>query len=151
MQLTFIMNNEENTSIIKQRLLDICDGLGISARAFSANIGMSATYLNSLNKDVTSAVLNNILSAYPNINIMWIITGKGEIFKSDNKKPSEDGDLTLFLKEENKNLKEENKSLYKEIGKLEGINQELKKRIALMENDAKCVVVSGSDLVIENT
>ncbi|MEY8587908.1 hypothetical protein [Phocaeicola sartorii] len=141
------MNSEENTSIIKQRLLEICDDLEISARAFSTKIGMSATYLTSLNKDVTSSVLNNILSAYPDIDIMWIITGKGEKFKSDHKKPSDSDNLTIFMKEEIRDLKEENKALYKEIGKLEGVIQELKKRVVLTENDVGCAAASGSDLV----
>ena len=70
-------------SDVKQRLLDICVILNISARSFSTSIGMSPTYLTSLNKDITSAVLNNIYINYPNVNILWIITGEGEMLNSD--------------------------------------------------------------------
>ena len=77
------MAKEIPVSDVKQRLLDICATLEISARSFSSSIGMSPTYLTSLNKDITSAVLNNIYINYPNVNILWIITGKGEMLNTD--------------------------------------------------------------------
>lgn len=77
------MAKEISLSDVKQRLLNICAALKISARSFSSSIGMSPTYLTSLNKDITSAVLNNIYINYPNVNILWIITGEGEMLNTD--------------------------------------------------------------------
>lgn len=71
------MEDKNSDSVVKQRLLEICRILNVSARTFSTSIGMSPTYLASLNKDITSSVLNNIYITYPSVDIIWIITGKG--------------------------------------------------------------------------
>lgn len=79
------MEDKNSDSVVKQRLLEICRILNVSARSFSTSIGMSPTYLTSLNKDITSSVLNNIYITYPSVDIIWIITGKGSplLSKSD--------------------------------------------------------------------
>ena len=46
--------------MIKQRLLDICEALNISANQFSIDIGMSRSYIANLKKDITTEVLLNI-------------------------------------------------------------------------------------------
>ena len=63
---------------------------------------------------------------------------------------SNNDSLTIYLGKENKELKVKNEELNREIGKLEGQIIELKKRV-LVEDVAKCVIASGSDLAVENT
>ena len=76
------MKKKSGTSVIQQRLFDICDEMAVSRRAFSMNIGKSASYLTNLVDDITTEVLNNIFVKYPQINLMWIITGTGDKFIS---------------------------------------------------------------------
>lgn len=89
------MEEKNSGSYIKQRLLEICRTLGLSARSFSTSIGMSPTYVTSLNKDITSSVLNNISINFPTVNIMWIITGKGKPLLEESKEVASDYSFEL--------------------------------------------------------
>ena len=108
--------------MIKQRLLDICEALNISANQFSIDIGMSRSYIANLKKDITTEVLLNIHVKYPSVNIMRIITGEGDI---------------LLCKQ---NLQIDN-SFFLEKCELKTI-----KKHAQVEDNAICADASGSDL-----
>ena len=58
--------------------------------------------------------MRKIYLTFPNVNIIWIITGEGDKFLSKEKNASNKDDLTNYLKEENKELKEEIKRLIQE-------------------------------------
>lgn len=131
------MKKKSGTSVIQQRLFDICDEMAVSRRAFSMNIGKSASYLTNLVDDITTEVLNNIFVKYPQINLMWIITGTGDKFISSD--PTDV--LFQHLKEENKELRIRNEELNREIGRLQEQLKETKKD-APEENDAKCATAS---------
>lgn len=89
------MEEKNSDSYVKQRLLEICRTLGLSARSFSTSIGMSPTYVTSLNKDITSSVLNNISINFPTVNIMWIITGKGKPLLEESEEVASDYSFEL--------------------------------------------------------
>lgn len=131
------MKKKSGTSVIQQRLFDICDEMAVSRRAFSMNIGKSASYLTNLVDDITTEVLNNIFVKYPQINLMWIITGTGDKFIS----PDPTDVLFQHLKEENKELRIRNEELNREIGRLQEQLKETKKD-APEENEAKCATAS---------
>lgn len=123
------MSKEKEPSVMQERLIALCDALGLSRREFSVSIGKTCTYVSSLNKDITVSVLNNILVTYPNVNLMWLITGKGDILL---KEPIKE-ELSDYIQTENKALKKENKELLLEVGRLQGIISELKKGRAQMD------------------
>lgn len=91
------------------------------------SIGKTSTFVTSMNRDVTVGVLNNIYIRYPQVNLMWLITGKGDMLL---KEPMKE-ELSNYIQEENKELKKENKELLMEVGRLQGIISELKKVDAL--------------------
>ena len=96
---------------------------------------------------------SQILRAFKDINARWLLTGEGEMIQNDGAfaaSNSNNDSLTIYLGKENKELKVKNEELNREIGKLEGQIIELKKRV-LVEDVAKCVIASGSDLAVENT
>ena len=66
-----------------------------SDSSFSTSIGMSPTYVTSLNKDITSSVLNNISINFPTVNIMWIITGKGKPLLEESEEVASDYSFEL--------------------------------------------------------
>lgn len=134
--LTFIIY-----MMIKQRLLDICEALNISANQFSIDIGMSRSYIANLKKDITTEVLLNIYVKYPSVNIMRIITGEGDILLS---KQNLQIDNSFFLEKYNQ-LEIENKKLLLEVGELKGELKTIKKH-AQVEDNAICADASGSDL-----
>lgn len=139
--LTFIMGTKQKSSAVRDRLIALCEALELSRREFSISIGRTSTYVTSLNNDITSGVLNDISITYPQVNIMWLITGKGEKFIT----PEPTDALFQHLKEENKELKIRNEELNREIGKLQEQIKEIKKHVPEKDN-VICAIASGSDL-----
>ncbi|MEL5895010.1 hypothetical protein AAE250_16145 [Bacteroides sp. GD17] len=130
--------------MIKQRLLDICKALGISASEMSTSIGMSRPYIANLKKDITTEVLLNIHTKYPSVNIMRIITGEGDILLDDNKNLNSEINFSFFIEKYNQ-LESENKKLLLEIGELRGQLKVIKKDVH-EESNVICAIASGSDL-----
>ena len=117
---------------IKARLYLLAKKLGITPNEFSIRIGKDRTYLSKISKEIQTDVLRNIFVAFPCVNILWIITGEGEILfqKADETLQSSDASLLLrmFNKETEKveklqneleDLINENKELVKEKGSLQ--------------------------------
>lgn len=125
------MSKEKKPSIMQERLFALCEALEVSRREFSISIGKTSTFVTSMNRDVTVGVLNNIYIRYPQVNLMWLITGKGDMLL---KEPIKE-ELSNYIQEENKELKKENKDLLKEVGRLQGIISEKEKIIADLKKE----------------
>lgn len=67
---------------VKERLKIFIKCLGISVLTFEKSIGVSNGYVNSISKGIGKDILNSILEKYSNLNIEWLLTGKGEMLKS---------------------------------------------------------------------
>lgn len=107
-----------DNNTVKERLIQLCSALNIRSSQFSRKIGKSREYIRKISGEIGSDVLRDIHYLYPNVNLTWIITGEGEIFLLTDKSTSNDNNLTIYLKEENKELKEEVKRLIQENAKL---------------------------------
>lgn len=129
---------ENFKSEMQRRLCLLTEALGVSNREFSRKIGKSDNYIATMNIDITVGVVNNIYTAYPQTNLVFLITGKGDIL---NKEPISE-ELSSYLKKENLELKNENKELLMEIGRLQGILSETKKMDAQQECTANCASVT---------
>ncbi|WP_353655883.1 hypothetical protein [Robiginitalea aurantiaca] len=58
---------------------------GLSARQFDLSIGASNGYTLRMQKNkasIGSDVIENILNTYPDLNVVWLLTGSGEMLKS---------------------------------------------------------------------
>jgi hypothetical protein len=58
---------------------------GLSARQFDLSIGASNGYTLRMLKNkasIGSDVIETILKTYPDLNVVWLLTGSGEMFKS---------------------------------------------------------------------
>jgi transcriptional regulator with XRE-family HTH domain len=76
---------ENNTSISK-RINELIDYKNISINSFAKKVGASNSYFNKLIKNSTtigSDKLECILKAYPEINPVWLISGKGKMILDD--------------------------------------------------------------------
>lgn len=68
------------------RLLQFIKYAGLSARQFDLSIGASNGYTLRMKKNsasIGSDVIENILKTYPQLNVIWLITGKGEMLKEN--------------------------------------------------------------------
>ena len=68
------------------RLMQFIKYAGLSARQFDLSIGASNGYtlrMQKNNASIGSDVIENILKAYPQLNVVWLITGEGEMLKEN--------------------------------------------------------------------
>ena len=68
------------------RLIQFIEYVGLSARQFDLSIGAANGYTLRMKKNhasVGSDVIENILKTYPQLNVVWLITGEGKMIKED--------------------------------------------------------------------
>ena len=104
----------ETDTSIKERLVQLCDALNVTPNQFSLQIGKSREFVRKITGEIGSDALRNIFRTHPNVNLVWLITGKGDKFLENDTLSSNNESLTSYLKEENKELKEEIKRLIQE-------------------------------------
>ncbi len=110
------------------RLIQFIKFAGLSARQFDLSIGAGNGYtlrMKKNNASIGSDVIENILKVYPELNVVWLITGEGEMFKKKVEIENFDFDhLTKSRQQEIENLieqkikerqEEELKRLLKEV------------------------------------
>ena len=79
-----MQEKEQKKSPIKQRILHFVDTLGISKRDFYTQIGVSRGTLES-NTGITEDIITKFITIFPTINIEWLMTGDGEMYKTTKK------------------------------------------------------------------
>ena len=75
-----MQENEQKISPIKQRILQFADTLGVSKRKFYDQIGVSRGTLES-KTGITEDVMAKFIANFPEVNIDWLVTGNGEIYR----------------------------------------------------------------------
>lgn len=71
----------QNISPVKRRILSFAQTLGISKREFYTTIGVSRGTLES-KTGITEDVVAKFIARYPQVNIEWLVTGEGEMYKT---------------------------------------------------------------------
>jgi hypothetical protein len=67
------------------RLMQFIQHAGMSARQFDLSIGASNGYtlrMKKNNASIGSDVIENILRIYPQLNVVWLLTGEGNMLKT---------------------------------------------------------------------
>ena len=68
---------------IKERMLEFIESMNLSKKEFETASGLSNGYLNNCKGNVGAAKLEGILTAYPQLNRTWLLTGEGEMLITD--------------------------------------------------------------------
>lgn len=105
-----MQEKEQIISPIKQRILHFAGTLGISKRDFYAKIGVSRGTLES-KTGITEDVITKFFATYPEINIEWLMTGRGDMQKTNHtsKLPTSDNEGLPRIKDnEKETAKQEN-------------------------------------------
>ena len=69
--------------MIKERIIQFIDLKGVKKEHFYNKIGMTSANFRGKAKEtpINSTAIENILSEFPDLNLDWLITGKGEMTK----------------------------------------------------------------------
>lgn len=73
------MNEDE---VLKCRVSKYCKRKNIAISKFESLAGLSNGYVNRVSKRPSSEKLDKIKTAFPDLNIDWLLTGEGEMLKS---------------------------------------------------------------------
>lgn len=67
--------------MIKERIIQFIDYKGVVKERFYEKIGMTSANFRGKAKEtpINSTAIENILSEFPDLNLEWLITGKGEM------------------------------------------------------------------------
>ncbi len=108
----------ENFNQIKKRMLEYADKKGISVRKLCEIISVNSSNFAAANlkSSINSDALCRFLSSFPDVNIEYILFGKGEILRKEEVEISvKDGFSEKIFRE----LLEKNAELNRRIGRLE--------------------------------
>ena len=77
------MRNIDTNSSIRQRMLQLCDYLGVSPNKLSEDSGLNRNYVSRLKDVISSDLLRYLYRNYDNVSIEWILTGNGKMLLPD--------------------------------------------------------------------
>ena len=69
-------------STVKERLTEYLKAKRISKSEFGKVIGVSNAYVSAIRKTISTEKIQSIASSYPDLNIEWLLTGEGEMLKT---------------------------------------------------------------------
>lgn len=68
----------------RDRLLTLIKALGLSVRSFEQKIDVSNGYIRSMKNGMSNKKLQNLKSAFPQVNISWLLNGTGDMLDNKN-------------------------------------------------------------------
>lgn len=66
---------------VKDRLKTFCKAEKTTVSAFEASIGVANGYVNAISKSIGIDKVQTILEKFPNLNLEWLLVGKGNMYK----------------------------------------------------------------------
>jgi transcriptional regulator with XRE-family HTH domain len=121
---------------ISERLASIVD-IEKNQAEFCRKTGIGRATLNQIirgNRNMSSSTIEMVLKAFPKLNARWLITGEGEIWKSD-------------YEEKYKNLSQEVEDLLKELEEKTNVIKNLNKFSEYLQRENERLI---KDLDLEN-
>lgn len=69
---------------VKERLIQFVSYKRMSKRKFQERISVSNSYIQNISEGIGGEVLNRISKEFPDLNIDWLLTGKGKMLNLNN-------------------------------------------------------------------
>ena len=88
----FIMNK----SPIQERTEQFIQYKGLSVSRFEKSVGLSNGFVRNMDKGMSTDKVMRISEIYPDLNILWLISGKGTMLTTDSLPSSSDEDRELL-------------------------------------------------------
>lgn len=111
------MTKKTENNDIKGRLLLFVKHLGLGQNAFEKQTGLSVGYIANIQKTIGADKLLKIINKYPELNLMWLVSGEGEMLNTISIGHQQAGhhnqinNSPINIDTENQRLKEENEHL----------------------------------------
>ena len=109
----------------KKRLKEFVSKKGYGQNKFEEYIGIANGYLASKSQSITSDTIEKVLAKFPELNLYWLITGQGEMLKSEE---DQEGIEMVKLRAEIESLKtqlaREKELVSQFMGKIEPVNKQ---------------------------
>jgi len=131
---------------VKERIKKFAKSQEKSVRAFEVKSGLNIGYVNAIRVSIQPDKIQSIASAYPDLNIDWLLTGSGQMLKQTEFEdvgqglvtPKNDNNMIEVLKDRIKdkddyinNLLEQIKDLKIRVEEYKGVVQGVKKGSAM--------------------
>lgn len=125
-------------SPIKERLLQFIDNKGIKKDFFFKKIGLSASNFkgSGAKSELGGEKIVKILSEYTELNADWLLTGRGEMLKSNNYELTDIGNMLINKNEASINTSKEERY----INALEKNLEDLRKAIEAKDAEIKRLI-----------
>lgn len=68
---------------VKDRLMMFIAQIGVSMNSFEIKSGLSVGYMRQLRKEPSREKIKSIILAFPQLNEEWLLTGEGEMLRSN--------------------------------------------------------------------
>jgi len=104
-------------SMGKERIIQFIEYKGLSKNKFYIETGISNGTLDK-KTGISTDTIEKLYSSFPEINLEWLLTGKGEMIKQDRPAAVPDNEELSRLKEENSRLKDKVIALLEENTRL---------------------------------
>lgn len=132
---------------VKERLVQYIKSKGLSNSEFCRRIGVSNAFISSMRRSMQPDKTESIALNFPDLNISWLLTGKGEMLKDSGIPIATNIIKKVEIPEEAwEVIKKQADSLASKDRQMEDLIALLKKANAPKEGNAICADVSGSDL-----
>lgn len=131
---------------VKDRTLEFVKFKGITMKAFEQRCGLSSGYVTSMRKGFGSEKLNNVLTAFPELNREWLLYGEGSMTVDSTSKPPEPAQAAA------KSVQQSDEALLKiplvPISALAGSLNDFSLAITRQECESVISPIKGVDLAI---
>ena len=124
-------------STVKERLEFFLKSEKISNSEFGRRIGACASYVASIRKSISPDKIEGIAENWPDLNIEWLLTGEGEMLKSQNTKAP-----TTSTDQNNNNVLSDRQGVYSAHPKKEDVEL-----VEPEEVEIKETIVLGADII----
>lgn len=81
-------------STVKERLTEYLKAKRISKSEFGKVVGVSNAYVSAIRKTISTEKIQSIAASYPDLNIEWLLTGEGEMLKTQSANSVVTGDVS---------------------------------------------------------
>lgn len=73
---------------VKERLIFYLEAKHLTKSAFGSSIGASSSFVDSIRSSIQPERLERIMDTYPDLDIVWLLTGRGAMEKQETTEPT---------------------------------------------------------------